>query len=234
MLRPEKLSDLAGGGQRGSSPGWCTSPREPACVSLPTAEVRGCVLWLEIDHGGAFTPRKSASSTNQCSVPPALPSVLASLASTGGSSGKEPACRCRRPKRCRFDPWVGTIHWRRAWQPTPVFLPGRSQAQRSLVGYSPLGHRELVTTEATQHAHIRYKTVWLIQPSFLSLQVSTLTHRENVKSPCASYEVITAHGGREGSLPSLLWNSLRTVRRHSLRSWMLPCCRGVQALLTQV
>ena len=102
------------------------------------------------------------------------------------------------------------------------------------MGYSPLGHRELVTTEATQHAHIRYKTVWLIQPSFLSLQVSTLTHRENVKSPCASYEVITAHGGREGSLPSLLWNSLRTVRRHSLRSWMLPCCRGVQALLTQV
>ena len=63
------------------------------------------------------------------------------------------------------------------------------------MGYSPLGHRELVTTEATQHAHIRYKTVWLIQPSFLSLQVSTLTHRENVKSPCASYEVITAHGG---------------------------------------
>ena len=40
-------------------------------------------------------------------------------------------------KRCRFDPWVGKIPWRRAWQPTPVFLPRASQGQRSLEGYSP-------------------------------------------------------------------------------------------------
>ena len=44
---------------------------------------------------------------------------------------------CKRPKRCRFDPWVGKIPWRRAWQLTPVFLPGESHAQRSLAGYSP-------------------------------------------------------------------------------------------------
>ena len=36
-----------------------------------------------------------------------------------------------------FDPWDGKIPWRRAWQPTPVFLPGESHGQRSLVGYSP-------------------------------------------------------------------------------------------------
>ena len=36
-----------------------------------------------------------------------------------------------------FDPWVGKIPWRRAWQPTPVFLPGESHGQRSLAGYSP-------------------------------------------------------------------------------------------------
>ena len=41
-----------------------------------------------------------------------------------GSSGKEPTCQCRRPKRYRFDSRVGMIPWRRAWQPTPVFLPG--------------------------------------------------------------------------------------------------------------
>ena len=41
-----------------------------------------------------------------------------------GASGKEPACWCSRHKRCRFDPWVGEIPWRRAWQPAPVFLPG--------------------------------------------------------------------------------------------------------------
>ena len=39
--------------------------------------------------------------------------------------------------RCRFDPWVGKIPWRRAWQPTPVFLPGESHGQRSLAGYDP-------------------------------------------------------------------------------------------------
>jgi len=39
--------------------------------------------------------------------------------------------------RLKFNPWVRKIPWRRAWQPTPVFLPGKSHGQRSLVGYSP-------------------------------------------------------------------------------------------------
>ena len=46
----------------------------------------------------------------------------------------------------RFNPWIGKIPQRRAWQPTPVFLPGESHGQRSLVGYSPQGHTELDTT----------------------------------------------------------------------------------------
>ena len=49
--------------------------------------------------------------------------------------------------RCGFDPWVGKIPWRRAWQPTAVFLPGESHGQRRLVGYSPWGHKELDMTE---------------------------------------------------------------------------------------
>ena len=60
------------------------------------------------------------------------------------SDGKESACNVPRP---RFDPWVGKILWRRQWQPIPVFLPGEFQGQRSLVGYSPSGHRELDPTE---------------------------------------------------------------------------------------
>ena len=40
-------------------------------------------------------------------------------------------------KRCRFNPWVRKILWRRAWQPTPVLLPGESHGQRSLAGYGP-------------------------------------------------------------------------------------------------
>ena len=46
-----------------------------------------------------------------------------------------------------FDPWVRKIPWRRRWQPTPVFLPGKSHGQRSLVGYSPWGCKESNTTE---------------------------------------------------------------------------------------
>ena len=55
----------------------------------------------------------------------------------GGSDGKE-SLQCRRSE---FDPWVGKIPWRRGWQPTLVFLPGESHGQRSVVGYSPQGHR---------------------------------------------------------------------------------------------
>ena len=44
--------------------------------------------------------------------------------------------QCRRRRRCGFDPWVRKIPWRRKWQPTPVFLPGESHGQRSLVGYT--------------------------------------------------------------------------------------------------
>ena len=35
-------------------------------------------------------------------------------------------------RRRKFNPWVGKIPWRRKWQPTPVFLPGKSHGQRSL------------------------------------------------------------------------------------------------------
>ena len=56
------------------------------------------------------------------------------------------AGRC---KRCVFDPWVGKIPWRRAWQPIPVFLPGESHGQRSLVGCRLWGRTESDTTEVT-------------------------------------------------------------------------------------
>ena len=55
----------------------------------------------------------------------------------GGTSGIEPACQCTRCKRHRFSLWDGKIPWRRTWQLTPVFLPGESLGQRSLVDYSP-------------------------------------------------------------------------------------------------
>ena len=46
----------------------------------------------------------------------------------GGISGKESTCQCRRHG---FSPWVRKIPWRRAWQPTPAFLPEESQTEES-------------------------------------------------------------------------------------------------------
>ena len=53
-------------------------------------------------------------------------------------SGKEFTCQHR---RCGFNPWVVKIPRRRQWQLIPVFLPGKYHGQRSLVGYSPWGHK---------------------------------------------------------------------------------------------
>ena len=71
-----------------------------------------------------------------------------SMGFPGGTSGKESTCQCRGHKRRGFDPWVGKIPWRRAWQLTSVFLPGESHGQSSLVGYSPQGGKELDMTQA--------------------------------------------------------------------------------------
>ena len=67
-------------------------------------------------------------------------------------SGKKNACQCRRQS---FNPWVRKIPWSRQWQPTPVFLPGKSYGQRSLAGYRPWGRRvrlDLATEHAGAHA----------------------------------------------------------------------------------
>ena len=63
-----------------------------------------------------------------------LPPTLSS------ASRKEPACQCKR-HRPRFKPWVRKIPWRRAWQPTPEFLPGESHGWRNLADCSPQGRK---------------------------------------------------------------------------------------------
>ena len=96
------------------------------------AQVKAGWRWIEEGRkGGAENPARVpryAWNLRWYSSPLGFP---------GDTNGKEPACQCRRHKRCRINPWVGKIPWRRAWQPTPVFLPGRSHGQRSLAGYSP-------------------------------------------------------------------------------------------------
>ena len=67
----------------------------------------------------------------------------------GALVGKESTFNAGSRLQCKkhgFNPWVGKIPWGWEWQPTPVFLPGKSQGRRNLVGYSPWGHKELDTT----------------------------------------------------------------------------------------
>ena len=103
-------------------------------------------------------------------------------------SGKESTCQCL---RSGFSLWVRKIPWRRKWQPTPVFLPGKSHGQRSLVGYSPWGRKELDTTETTEQARsvgwvvsggagfgqpfIFLAEILLRTPKYLSVEFSPVT-----------------------------------------------------------
>ena len=100
----------------------------------------------------------------------------------GGSGAKtlparqEATCKYQ---RLWFDPWIGKILQRRKWQPTPVFLPGKSQGQRDLVGHSPWGRRVrqdltpacalgafLCPPRASSHARIGYHSASLSRVTF--------------------------------------------------------------------
>ena len=65
----------------------------------------------------------------------------------GGTHGEEPACQCRRRQRPGFHPWVGKIPWRRAWQPTPVPLPGECPRTEGPGGLQSMGSQS--RTEVT-------------------------------------------------------------------------------------
>ena len=82
----------------------------------------------------------------------------------GESVSKESACQCRRHG---FEPCVGKVPWRRKWEPTAVFLPGKSHGQSSLAGYCPWGHRESDTTERlSTHTRTRQSS----SPLFVKVQ----------------------------------------------------------------
>ena len=68
-------------------------------------------------------------------------------------SGKESTCQCR---KYWFDPWVGRIPWRRKWQPTPAFLPGKSLGQRKL-STTVQGVAEELTTTSQLNNNVRLR-----------------------------------------------------------------------------
>ena len=100
----------------------------------------------------------------------------------GGASGKESCCQYRRCKRHGFDPWIRKIPWRKAWQPTPVFLPGESHGQSGIPWWATV-HRVAKSWTSLQglstHAvlgsvlilffYMSLSHVWLCNPMDCSL-----------------------------------------------------------------
>ena len=104
---------------------------------LRTGWYKNCQWWSNsiCQAGGLVARIRSFHHYELGSIPSQGKCVLGGL--TGGASSKEPACQCRRHKKCGFNPWrlkCRRIPWRRNWQPTLVLLLGESHGQRSLAG----------------------------------------------------------------------------------------------------
>ena len=106
-----------------------------------------------------------APDTNNIRLAKKLAWIFFGKIFVGGASGKESSCQCRRHKRCEFHLWVGKFPQRRAWQPSPVFLPGESHWQRSLAGYKSIGWQIWTQLKrlSTQHYRKNPNEFWLTQ-----------------------------------------------------------------------
>ena len=114
------------------------NPLQCSCLENP----RGGGAWwdavYQVTQIWTWLKRLSSSSSNWKSYNKILSAI------TWWVSGKESTFQCRRHG---LDPWVRKIPLRRKWQPSPVFLPGKSHGQRNLAGYSPQGPKESDTTK---------------------------------------------------------------------------------------
>ena len=96
-----------------------------------------------------------------------------------GSSGVKRVClQCW---RARLNPWVGKILWRRKWQTTPLFSPGKSHGWRNLTGHSPWGRKELDTTEQLHFTSLHFwifgGTLENLWGNFMFMHAETIIQR---------------------------------------------------------
>ena len=125
----------------GGPPVWATGlvlVRERCGVEGSLSKCRAVLSMFD-----KVTCRSTASSTGQPYLPCTGPQSLAGRASQVALVVKNPPANTGdRCKRLRFNLWVRTIPWRRKWQPTPVFFPGKSHTQGRLAGCSLRGRKE--------------------------------------------------------------------------------------------
>ena len=131
------------------------------------------------------------------------------------------------------------ISWKRKWQPTPVFLPGKSHGQRSLVGYSPGCLKELDMTEHAHTRHARLDSPNKTKPSFVSPHVlkkvrkgiSHCNHRsfaQTLKYLSAWFFILSKHGL---CLSDRISCFRCTPSVNSYRSWWLSSVSSVYIYL---
>ena len=102
----------------------CPTLSDPMDCSLPSSSIHGIFQARVLEWSSiAFSASEQLVRSNF---------KLSKVEATE----KEFACQCMRHRRFGFNPWVRKIPWRRKWQPSPVFLPGKSHGQRSLAGYN--------------------------------------------------------------------------------------------------
>ena len=117
------------------------------------------------------------------------------IVDSGFSGGKESAWWCRRWKWCGFNPWIGKIPWRREWLPTPVFLLGKSHGQRSLMGYSPWGCKELDMTERlSTHTHHWSGLLWKVGELGMEQKAGQIVRELPISTHCLKPNVPPSSG----------------------------------------
>ena len=106
------------------------------------------------------------------------------LVFTGGTSSKEVPCQCRRHKSLEFVPWVGKIPWRRAWQPTPVFLSGESYDRRAWwATVHGVAKSQTQLKRLSMHACMHASTATSVQFSSVTQSCPTLRDHMNCSTP---------------------------------------------------
>ena len=104
-------------------------------------------------------------------------------------------------------------HWRRKWQPTPVFFPGESHGWRSLVGYSPWGHQESNTTE--RFHFLSFSIYWMFSFWLCWVFTAVLTL---AFSSCGTWAWLPLGMWDLSSLPKD-WTHISCIGRQILNHW---------------
>ena len=127
-----KLGGIMGRRRRGRQRmRWLDGITDSMDVSL--SELRELVMDREAWRAASSWGHKESDTTEQLN----WTEIVHSMYGPHGSVVKIPPAMQETCRRCRFNPWIRKIPWRRAWQPTPIFLPWKLQGERSLLGYSP-------------------------------------------------------------------------------------------------